>query len=156
MSLAVCVLITWLVIIVLSLIPKKLDEIEMVFLFFVNTIFELSIFTVFHVNLKWIEVNDSIEKSFADLVLRLGLIPITFIITTNILLYSWKYLKWIIVIAIILAFLFMNKLIEWLGILTLNQWNLFYTVIVFSSYAVFSRIMAWFIMKVGRREVNKL
>jgi hypothetical protein len=156
MSLAICTLITWLVIIVFSLIPKKLDEIEMVFLFFVNTIFELSIFTIFHVNLKWLEVNHSMEKSFADLVLRIGLIPIVFIITSNILLYSWKYLKWIIVLAIILAFLLINKLIVWLGILTTTHWNLLYTLIVFSSYAVFSRLMAWFIIKVGRREVHKI
>ena len=141
MSLAVCVLITWVVIIAFSLIPKKLDEIEMVFLFFVNTIFELSIFTIFHVNLKWILVNHSVEKSFADLVLRVVMIPVVFIITTNILLYQWKFLKWVIVAAIIAGFLIINILVQKLGILKTHHWNPLYTLILFSSYAVFSRIM---------------
>lgn len=154
MSLAVCVLITWIVLIVLSLIPKKLSELDMIFLYFVNTIFELSIFTILHVNLKWINVNHSVEKSLADLVLRLFMIPFVFIITSNILLYSWKFLKWIIVFGIILCFLLMGRLIEELGIITTPHWKLIYNVLMFSSYAAFSRYMAWVIALVDQKEVK--
>lgn len=153
MSLAVCVLIAWFVIIILSLIPKKLTELEMVFLYFVNTIFELSVFSVLHVNLKWIVVPHTFEKSIADLVLRFIMIPLVFIISSNILLYSWKFLKWIIVVAIILCFLFIQQLLEWLGVITIHHWNGVYTIFMFSCYAIFSRIMAWVIVHVDRKEV---
>ena len=156
MSLAVCVLITWIVFIIFSLIPKKLSELDMIFLYFVNTIFELSIFTILHVNLNWIVVSHSVEKALADLVLRLFMIPFIFIITSNILLYSWKFLKWITVCAIILSFLLMGHLIERLGIITTNHWNYVYNVLLFSSYAAFSRIMAWVIVQVDRKEVKKI
>jgi hypothetical protein len=155
-SLAVCVLITWIVMIILSLIPKKLSELDMIFLYFVNTIFELSIFTILHVNLKWIIVNHSVEKSLADLVFRLFMIPFVFIITSNILLYSWKFLKWIIVFGIILCFLLVGLLIRQLGIITTPHWKLIYTVLMFSSYAAFSRFMAWVIVVVDRKEVKNI
>jgi hypothetical protein len=154
--LAICVLITWFVIIILSLIPKKFSELDMVFLYFVNTIFELSIFTVLHVNLKWIVVNHSVEKSIADLVFRLIMIPLVFIITSNILLYSWKFLKWIIVIAMILSFILMQGLLERLGVITTHHWNVIYNFLMFSSYAIFSRFMTWVIVNVDRKEVKKV
>jgi hypothetical protein len=155
LSLAICVLITWLVIIVLSLIPKKLSRIEMVFVYFVNTIFELSIFTILHINLKWIDVSHSVEKSFADLVLRLIMIPLVFVITANILMYSWKFLKWLIIVVIILCFLLMQAMIIRLGILTILHLNAIYTFILFSSYAVFSSLMAWFICNVDGKDVRE-
>lgn len=155
MSLAICVLITWLVIIILSLIPKKLSEIEMVFVYFTNTIFELSIFTILHINLKWIQISRIPEKSIADLVFRLVMIPLVFVITANILLYSWKFLKWIIVLAIILSFFVINFLIVKLGILTPHHWNYLYTFLLFSSYTVFSSLMAWFIIHVKGNEVSE-
>lgn len=156
MSIAICVLITWVVIIILSLIPKKLSELEMIFLYFVNTIFNLSVFTVLHVNLKWIVVNHSVEKSIADLVLRLIMIPLVFVLTSNILLYSWKFLKWVIVIAIILGFNLLGKLLEGLGVISFEHWNVIYNTLMFSSYAIFSRLMAWVIVNVDRKEVKKV
>ncbi|MGG3467483.1 hypothetical protein ABES02_08340 [Neobacillus pocheonensis] len=156
MSIAICVLITWLVIIILSLIPKKLSELEMLFLYFVNTIFDLSVFTVLHVNLKWIVVNESVEKSIADLVMRLIMIPLVFVLTSNILLYSWKFLKWVIVIAIILSFNLLGKLLVGLDVISFDHWNGMYNILMFSSYAVFSRIMAWVITNVDRKEVKKV
>lgn len=152
MSLAICVLITWFVIIVLTHIPKKLSELDMLFLYFVNTIFDLSIFTVFHVNLKWIVVNRSFEESIADLVLRLFMIPLVFVITSNILLYNWKFLKWVIVALIILGFIPLQVLVKKLGIISTPHMNIMYSLLMFSSYAVFSRFMAWVIVHAGRKE----
>lgn len=154
MSLAICVLLTWSVIIIFSLIPKKLSELEMVFLYFSNIIFELSIFTIFHLNLKYIQVSNDIEKSFSDLVLRIIMIPTVLLITSNILLYSWKYLKWIIVSIMVLSFIMIQKLIEWLGIITTTNWNIVYTVIMFCTYVVFSSVMTWWIQRTDPKEVN--
>lgn len=156
MAVAVCVLITWLVIIIFSLIPKKLTELEMVILFFVNTIFELSVFTILHVNLKWLIVSQTVEKSFADLVIRLLMIPFIFLITTNILLYSWKFLNWIIVAIIISSFLLLQILLENLGVLKTHHWNMFSTILLFCGYAIFSQLVAWLIVHVDLKEVNKV
>ncbi|WP_163099230.1 hypothetical protein [Peribacillus alkalitolerans] len=155
MSLAICVLITWVVIIVLHLIPKKLSELDMIFLYFVNTIFELSIFTILHINLHRISVNHDVEKSLADLTIRLIMIPLVFVITANLILYSWKKLKWLIVIAIILSFILMGKLMESLDIIKTHNWHIAYTILLFSSYALFSSVMAWLITRVDQKEVKK-
>jgi hypothetical protein len=153
-SLAICVFISWIVIIVFSLIPKKFSEQDMVFLFFVNTIFQLSIFTILHVNLKWLYVSRTVEHSLADLVCRLIMIPLVFVITANILLYSWKVLKWIIVVAIILSFLLLGQLLSKLGVLSMHHWNAFYGISLFTSYAIFSSFMGWFISNVDEKEVK--
>jgi hypothetical protein len=154
-ALAICVLITWIVVIILSLIPKKLTQLEMVYLFFVNTIFELSLFTLLHVNLRWITVNLSVEKSFADLTMRLFMIPLALIISTNILLYSWKFLKWVIVLGIIFFFNSIGDLLEWLGVLKFHSWNRMDNSLLFIIYITFSRFMAWVITHVGQEEVKK-
>lgn len=156
MSVGVCALITWIVLIIFTVMPKKLSELDMIFLYFVNTIFELSVFTIVHINLKWLTVSHGVEESFADLILRLIMIPVVFVIATNILLYSWKFLKWMILIGIIIFFIMLSFLLEKLGVIILNHWNIFYTIIMFSSYAVFSRLMAWFIVNAGRKEVKKI
>ncbi len=155
MSLAVCVLMTWLVVIVLTLIPKKLSEIEMVFVYFANTVFELSIFAVLHLNLKWIQIDQSIEKSFADLVLRLFMIPLVFVITANVLRCRGKIFKVSVVILINVIFLLINLLISKLGILKTTHWNPLYTILLFTSYTIFSSLMASFISNIKGKEVTK-
>ncbi|WP_421383311.1 hypothetical protein ACOJQI_02720 [Bacillus salacetis] len=155
MSLAVCVLMTWIVVIILMLIPKKLSEIEMVFVYFANTVFELSIFTILHLNLKWIQIDQGFEKSIADLVLRIFMIPLIFVITANILCYRWKLLKFVVVILINLSFLFLNILITKLGILKATHWSPLYTVILFMSYTIFSGLMAVCISNIKGKEVTR-
>ncbi|TVY11973.1 hypothetical protein [Paenibacillus cremeus] len=154
MSLAICVFITCCTLITLTLIPKKLSELDMVFVYFSSTIFELSIFTIFHVNLNWIAVNPSVETSFADLVLRLIHIPLLLLISTNILLYNWKVLKWLIVAGMLLICLPMQVLLERLQIISTPHWNVFHTLVTFAGYMAFSRWMAWWIRYVGRKVAN--
>ncbi|HJV31395.1 MAG TPA: hypothetical protein VJ558_04310 [Bacillales bacterium] len=155
MTFAICVLMTWFVIIVFSLIPKKLTVLDMIFVYFVNTIFELSVFTILHINLKWLEVSHDVEKSLADLVLRIIMIPLVFVITANLLMYSRNFLKWTIVTVIIFSFLLIEALIHKLGILTTHHWNAVYTLVLFSSYTIFSSLMAWFISNVDKRGVGE-
>ncbi|MFC5448605.1 hypothetical protein [Paenibacillus aestuarii] len=154
MSLAICILLTWVVIIILSLIPKKLSELEMIFLYFCNIIFEISVFTILHLNLQIIQVSNETEKSFADLVLRIIMIPTVMMISSNVLLYAWGYLKWILAAMMILSFIGVQKLIEALGILSTTNWNVGYTVIMFSIYVAFSRLAVWWIQRAGRKDVK--
>ncbi len=146
---------TWLVVIAFTLIPKKLSEIEWVFVYFANTVFELSIFTILHINLRWITISHSVEKSLADLVLRLFMIPLVFVITANILLYRWRLLKYVIVLLINLSFLLVNVLITKLGILKTTHWNFIYTLVLFMCYTIFSSLMVLFITHIKGKEVLK-
>lgn len=152
MSLAVCVFITWIAISILAMIPKKLTILEMVFLFFVCTIFELSIFTVFHLNLHWIIVSENIEKSVADLVMRLACMPVIMVITSNFLLYTSRVLKLGLMATVVLGGVMLHKTVKWLGILTTPHWNLWYTVVLFCSYIIFLKLMTWFVIYLKQTE----
>ncbi|QSO55507.1 hypothetical protein JZ785_27515 (plasmid) [Alicyclobacillus curvatus] len=152
MSLAVCVLISWCAIAVLALIPKKLSTVETVFLFFVCTIFELSVFTIFHLNLHWIMVNNHVEQSLADLVIRLVCVPVELVITSNFMLYSSRPLKFVLMVAVLLVNVLLQKTLEWLGILFTSHWHLGYTALLVCGYIVFVRLMTFFITHLKQTE----
>lgn len=153
MALAVCILLTWIVIIILFLMPKTLSERDMVFLFFINTIFELSIFTVIHLNLKLLEVGPGVEKPFADLVLRLIMIPLLLNISANAMRYPSRILKWGITAAIILVPSYViGPLLVKLGVLIFHNWSLFNNMLLFAGNVAFSWLMTWFITKIDTKE----
>ncbi|WP_181909755.1 hypothetical protein [Paenibacillus taihuensis] len=126
----------------------------MIILYAVNTIFDLSIFAIVHINLNWISVNTDVEQSLADLVLRLIMIPLVMVMVSNILLYSWKWLKWIIVIGILLLFIPMQFILQKLDILKAIHWNIYYTLCMFSLYIIFSSLMTLFITRFRSKEVK--
>lgn len=148
MTLAVCVLITWFIFIFLSLLPKKLSDHDMIFLYFMNTIFEVSIFTVLSINVKWISASHDVEKSIAGIVIRFIMIPILFVILTNFLFHSSKYIKWILLIIIFLYYLWVKWLLISLGIIAFQQWNFIYESLLFIICTIFSCGTAWVISRV--------
>ena len=152
MSLAVCVFITWSVILIFVLIPKKITGFEMIFLFFICTIFELSLFNLFHLNLHWVNVNKSVEKSLADLIMRLICMPVILVMTSNFLLYSSRILKWCLAGAVVLFCVMVQELLVWLGILTTPHWNAGYTVLMCCGDIIFARLMTWFIIYIKQTE----
>lgn len=152
MSIAVCVFIAWCTIIILALIPKKRTELEMIFLFIVGTVFELSLFTLFHLNLHWMDVSKSVEKSFADLVMRLICIPVVMVITSNFLSYSSKRLRWCLAAVVVLVGIMLQKIVVWLGILTTPHWNTGYTFLLFCGYVAFVKLMTWVIIYIKHPE----
>jgi hypothetical protein len=155
-ALAICILITWLVICIFSIIPKSLKDVDMIFIYFINTIFELSVFTIFHINMRWINVGARIDQSLADLVLRLIMIPLVFVISTQVLFYSIRIWKWVITAGIILLFIPFSKLLEKLGVVHLSShWNVFYTFIMFCCYALLSWLMGWFMILLDKKEGEK-
>ncbi|QSO53236.1 hypothetical protein JZ785_04990 [Alicyclobacillus curvatus] len=152
MSLAVCVLISWCAIAVLALIPKILSTVETVFLLFMCTIFELSVFTIFHLNLSWIMVSNHVEQSLANLAIRLVCVPVELVITANFMLYSSRLLKLGLVVAVLLVDVLLQKTLEWLQILFTPHWNVGYTVVLFCGYIVFARLMTLFITHLEQTE----
>lgn len=148
LPIAICALIAVCVITVLLFMPKKLSEPELVFLYFVNTIFTLSIFTFFSLNLKLLEVSKDVDRSLSDLIIRIIVVPLYMVISANVLLYNWKWLRWITVALMVVGGLLLQLLLIRLGILKLRYWNMGYTLLMFSVYIAFSRMMTWFLRKV--------
>jgi SNF family Na+-dependent transporter len=94
MPIIIGTVVTWIALTTFSLIPKKLTQFEMIFLFCVDTIFELSIFSILHVNLKLIVVEPGVSNGIADLMFRLIGLPLLLVVTSNLLLFSNKKIKW--------------------------------------------------------------
>lgn len=155
MVLAVWVFITWTIIIVFLVIPKELSELDMVFMYFANTVFVISTFTLFDLNLKYIMASHAVEKSFSVLIYRIIAIPLLLIISSNVLMYPWKWLKWGIVVGMIALLVLLQELLKWTGVVTFQRWNVFYSVLTFSCFIVFSRVMAWLIVHADGKEVQE-
>ncbi|MFC4810880.1 hypothetical protein [Paenibacillus sp. GCM10023250] len=152
MSLSICIFLACCAIIALSLIPKKLTELESLFVFFGSTVFELSVFTIVHVNLDWVIVPHSNEPAFAILVLRLAVIPVMLVIAAHVLLYERPWLKWISAAGILLFFMLLHSLEVKLGILVTPHWNAYYSLVVFAGCIAFTRVLTQLILNVRRRE----
>jgi hypothetical protein len=150
MSIIIGVVATWIAITVFSLIPKKTSLFETIFLFSVNTIFELSVFSILHVNLKFIVVEPGMGNGIADLMFRLIELPLLLVASSNILLYSTK-LKWCAVALIVVFTLIVQQTLVYLGIISFHHWNIFYSGIGMCVNVLFSRIMTWFITSLDRK-----
>ena len=153
MTLAICIFVTWCVWIAFSLLPKKLSVLDTIFVLFGGTVFELSMFTLLHVDFSWIVVSTDIEKSFANLMIRLLLIPVTLLIATNVMLYDCV-LKWIVAAGILLAFVPLQLLQERLGVITAMHVPTAVMLLFFSAYMLFARLLAGLIRAAGRKEAR--
>jgi Ni/Fe-hydrogenase subunit HybB-like protein len=84
------------------------------------------------------------------------MIPLVFVISTQVLFYSISFWKWVITGIIILLFIPFSKLLEKFGVLHLSShWNVFYTLIMFCSYALLSWLMGWFMILLDKKEGEK-
>lgn len=150
MAISIGVVVSWIAITFFSLIPKRLSLLETIFLFCANTVFELSVFSILHINLKLIDVEPGLENGIANLMFRLIELPLLLVASSTILLYSAKY-KWWAVTAIILFTLIVQQALLSLGILSFNHWNLFYSGLGMCLNVLFSRTMTWVITSVERK-----
>lgn len=153
MPIIFALLVTWVALITFALVPKRLTPFEMTFLFFINTIFELSGFSILHINLQFIQVTPGVANALADLMFRLIELPLFLVATTNILLSSRTLFKWTGVVLIICFSVLVQQILVWAGILTLHHWNVFYSGIVLCGNIAFSSLMAWLIRRATRKEV---
>ncbi|WP_274361533.1 hypothetical protein [Paenibacillus thermotolerans] len=150
MAIIVGTIATWIAVTVFSLIPKKLTVSENIVLFFYNTIFELSVFTILHVNLKLIVVEPGIGNGIADLMFRLIELPLVLVATSNILLYS-SDVKWLGVALIVLFTLLVQLVAVYVGIVSFHHWNIIYSAISMCANVLFSRIITWAITSLDRK-----
>jgi hypothetical protein len=152
MPIIIGTVVTWISITVFLLIPKKLTLFEMIFLFCVDTIYELSIFSILHVNLKLIVVEPGISNGIADLMFRIIVLPLLLVITSNLLLFSNKKIKWCGVVLIVLITLILQQILIQINTLSFHNWNIIYSGITMCSAVVFSRIMSWVIRSLDPKE----
>lgn len=152
MPIIIGTVVTWIALTVFSLIPMRLTPFEMIFIFCADTIYELSIFSIVHVNLKFIVVEPGISNGIADLMFRLIVLPLLLVVTSNLLLFSNKKIKWCGVVLIVLFALIVQQILVQINTLTFYHWSIIYSGIAICSAVVFSRIMSWVITSIGTKE----
>lgn len=155
MPLAVTVLMTQTIIILFGLIPKKLSDIEMVVLFFVDSIFSISIFTTVELNLKWVTVSESVDRVFAVLVGHVIETPLVMVLISNVILYR-SHSRWLVVMAAWVAPILEQLLMREIGVISFENWNPLYGAIEFAIFLGFSAVSTWFVRSVSKRDVKAL
>lgn len=148
MSFVVSIFAAWIVIILVCLIPKKLSEKDMVILYFFNTIFVVSTLTILNLNVRYLTVSRSVEKVFAVFACQYILIPLLLVISANVLMYASKWLKWGCTAAIVVGIVLFQKLLESMGVLFFNHWNLFYSLVMAICFVLLSRFISALIHRV--------
>ncbi|WDL95733.1 hypothetical protein [Alicyclobacillus sp. ALC3] len=115
---------------------------EMIFLFFADTVFELGSFSVLHVNLQYIQVNPGVANSISNLTFRLIELPLLLVTTSNLLLNPAPILKWGGVISIVLFTVMVQQILVWMGVLSMHHWNVAWSGVIVCVAVLASRIMA--------------
>lgn len=148
MPIIVGAIVVWIAVTFFSLIPKKLSSFETIFVFCTSTIFELSVFSILHINLRLIEVEPGIANGMADLMFRLLEIPLLLTASANLLLYRTK-IKWVAAASIVLFTLIVQQTSLRVGILHFHHWNLVYSGLGMCANVGFASLMAWVITSIN-------
>lgn len=142
MQLPIFVLIAWLTVSVFALIPKKLDTVDFLFLYFISFILTTSAFTLFDVNLHIVTISRTAAGSAATIVSRMITIPILIMAAVNALQPGGH--RWSRGFAIIcwLTLAGLDWLLNRYHVIQFHNWNTWHASI---SYLTFIAI-AWFLM----------
>src|SRR4051812_33311128 len=132
MAIAIIGLVTWLVIMVFAIVPKRFTLVEMVFLYFVSSILSVTIFSILVVNLHWIPASKDMEKALALDICRFIEIPLLLIMSSDILNSPLRTrTRWLIATAICILLVVNDWILVSLGILVFRKWNYFFAFIDF-------------------------
>jgi hypothetical protein len=157
LALFVCVFITWVFVILIFIIPKTLSGMDMVILFFVNTVLVVSTFTILSMNLEYLLVSNVLEKVVGVMIYRMFAIPLVLIISANVFRYAVARLVRCVILCLVWFFLiFMDHVFSKLGMIQFVQWNLVDSSVVFACFLVFSSCMAWLIVQIGKKEATRV
>lgn len=141
MSIAVICSVTWLVIIVFAIIPKRFTLVEMFFLYFVSAIISCTMFAILDVNLQWVPASRNVEKGIALNIGRFIEVPLILMIAAEMLNSQIQVLKrWGIALAICLFITIDDWLYLSTGIVEYRKWNY---ILAFLDYGLFIVVMAW-------------
>ncbi|MFK9091689.1 hypothetical protein [Bacillus salipaludis] len=147
MTIAIISLVTWIVIIVFAIVPKRFTLVEMVFLYLASSILTVTIFSILVSNLHWIPASKDVEKALALHICRFVEIPLLLIMSSDILNSPLRIrTRWLIAITIIIFLVVNDWILVSLGILVFKKWNYMYAFIDHSFFvASLSLIARWFI-----------
>lgn len=147
MKIAIISLVTWIVIIVFAIVPKRFTLVEMAFLYLVSSILTVTIFSILVSNLHWIPASRDVEKALALHICRFIEIPLLLIMSSDILNSSLRpRIRWLIVITICIFFVVNDWILVSLGILVFKKWNYLFAFINHSFFICsLGLISRWFI-----------
>lgn len=141
MSIAVICSVTWLVISVFAIVPKRFTLVDMVFIYFVSTILSRTIFTILDINLQWVPASRETEKALALNIGRFIEIPLILIMAADILNSRLRTPnRWGIALVICLFLTINDWIYLSLDIVEYRKWNYIYA---FIDYGLFIVIIAW-------------
>ncbi|MFB5193086.1 hypothetical protein [Alicyclobacillus fastidiosus] len=152
MLVAISLFIAWFVVILLGIIPKKLSEIEMLFVYLVTCSVIIIVFAYINLNFKNIVIGAGADKQISIQIYRLIAEPLILLIESNLFLSANKFIRWTSTITTILLLSLLRQGLAWIGIVTFRNWNLLYSILLAIGFVVFSQFMAWLIVNVGRKE----
>lgn len=152
MAVVFATMVVWTAVAVFWLVPKELWPFEIIFLLFVDTVFELGTVAILATNLKLIQVGPGVDNLLADLMYRLIELPLLLMTTSNLLLHSNRTVRWGGVTVIILFTLLVQQFLVSHGMLIFRQWNLLFSFIYMCVFVAFSRAMTWVIMRASPRK----
>lgn len=159
MSIAIVCLVTWLVLAVFAIVPKRFTLQEMVFLYFVSSVLTVTVFTVLDLNLHWVPASHDVEKALALNVCRFIEIPPLLIMAADLLNSPLRArTRWAIAAAVCLFLVFNDWILLWCQILVYRQWNSFYAFIDYGIFIIVLRWIArWFVLldKGGIEELER-
>ncbi|MFE8700045.1 hypothetical protein ACFYKX_05335 [Cytobacillus sp. FJAT-54145] len=155
MALTIYFIIAWFIIIIICLLPRKLSFVENSFIFLFLSIVIKNSFTVFGLNLKWIEANMEPEFFLAYLLYRTIIYPCALLFMVTIL---YTYRKTVIRVTAILSvsifILLVENLGQWLDVYTYTQWNNWYTIIEIAVFSILAIFISKLIIHSSKRTKN--
>lgn len=145
MAFALMIFITWVIISVYFLVPKRLNVQENILLFLFYTIIIINIFTILDLNLKIIQHNNQPELFIGFWLHRNIIIPILLIVFVNFISSSMNRIKKFMATFLIFCVLYLIELLTfWIGIETSSRWNIYLSSAIIK---VVLMLLAFFIMK---------
>lgn len=95
MQLFICVLFVWFVIIVFTLIPKRLSPLDFICLYCVTVLFTTTVFTLFDLDFRTVTIPRTPIPAFATIITRIVTIPLFIMIAVDALQTSSRYkVRW--------------------------------------------------------------
>jgi hypothetical protein len=155
MILALYICLTWFVVMLFFAIKEKFTKEENLFLFFTMSIVIIISFTIFSLNLNFIQPSKDPTVFLALILYRTVIAPLLTLLFIN-LIHSAARTK-VTYVKALTAFLFFN-LLEFLslklGLFSFLNWHLFYSFSIFIFFFTASFLFHKFYQKLRRWQVN--
>jgi hypothetical protein len=146
--LALFVSIAWMFISVFFLVPKSLSRAENIIVFFCLSMIVINIFTIPDLNLRLMQHSYKPELYISYLIQRSIIIPVSLLISINLIFHQLSMFKKIVIAIITLSILCFIELLTILtGIKIYTGWNGCLTIITLTTLITFSFFLSKWIKK---------